>query len=137
MRKKNWTLTPWFIIFAAAMLFMSIVTYNYNQTLSYVEIGISVLVFVAVFAMSIRFGSYIRSIVKNATDNIKGVNPDYLEKFKFPIVVVGKKGDVVWCNSRFRKTVCNGKSPEGESVVNYISGHDAQSLASGEVPILP
>lgn len=132
MRKKNWTLTPWFIIFAAAMLFMSIITYNYNQTLGYVEIGISVLVFVAVFAMSIRFGSYIRSIVKNATDNIKGVNPDYLEKFKFPIVVVGKKGDVVWCNSRFRKTVCNGKSPEGESVANYISGHDAQSLASGE-----
>lgn len=132
MRKKKWTLTPWFIIFAAIMLVMSLASYNYSKILCYAEIGVTVFAFAVVFAMSLRFGKYIRSTVKNATDNIKGVNPDYLDKFKYPVAVVGKKGDIVWCNSRFRKSVCSGKCPEGDNMSSYLSGQEAQKLASAE-----
>lgn len=132
MRKKKWTLTPWFIIFAAVMLVMSLAAYNYSKILCYAELGVTAFAFAVVFAMSLRFGKYIRSTVKNATDNIKGVNPDYLDKFKYPVAVVGKKGDIVWCNSRFRKSVCSGKCPEGDNMSSYLSGQEAQKLASSE-----
>lgn len=132
MRKKNWTLTPWFIIFAAVMLVMGLAAYNYSKTLCYIEIGISALAFAVVFTMSLKFSKYIKGVVRSAADSIKGVNTEYLEKFKYPVSVVGKKGDIIWCNSLFRKLICSGKSPEGDTIQGYLSVQDIDRLISGE-----
>ena len=109
MIKKHWTLTPWFVIFAAVMMLMAFASFEYNIVLCYIELGISVAAFAVVFVISLRFRSYINNTVKNAAEKIKGLNPEHLEKYKYPIAVSGSQGDILWCNARFRKAMCGGK----------------------------
>lgn len=132
MKRRHWTLTPWFIIFALIMLIMAFASYNYNIVLCYIEFAISVAAFAVVFVLSFRFRNYINSSVKSAAERIKGFNPDFLEKYKFPVVVSGLKGDILWCNARFRKSMCQGRSPEGENINAYLSGFDIDEIKDGE-----
>ena len=73
MRKKHWTVTPWFLIFASAMLIMALASYNYNHTLCYIELAMAVLSFAVVFISSLHFHNYIVTTVRNAANRIRGV----------------------------------------------------------------
>ncbi len=125
-------LTPWFIIFGLVMLLMATFMSTYNTVLFYVELGISVLAFAAVLALSLRFRSYIRSMVRNTAEHIVGIDSEYLEKYKYPIAVAGEKGDIVWCNARFRKSICGGRSPEGDSINAYLPGFNIADITDSE-----
>ena len=132
MKRKYWMLTPWFIIFGLAMLLMAILMSVYNIVLFYIELGISVLTFAAVIVLSLGFRSYIRAIVRVTAEHFIGFDADYFEKYKYPIAVSGEKGDIIWCNARFRKNLCGGKSPEGDSINAYIPGFSIVDIADGE-----
>ena len=132
MRKKHWTVTPWFLIFASAMLIMALASYNYNRVLCYIELGISVVSFAVVFIFSLRFHNYIVTTVRNAANRIRGVDSEYLERYKCPVGVVGEKNDIVWCNSKFSKNMCGGRSPEGETISRYLSGFEIKDVADRE-----
>ncbi len=123
MKKRLWTLAPWFLIFSAVMFAMASFTLQYNKTLCYIEYGVATLSAVLVMAFSFWFRGYIRKMVKSTANRINGFNADYLDKYKFPVVAVGEKGDIFWCNSRFRR-VLGSRSPEGESINAYLSGKD-------------
>ena len=127
MRKKHWMLSPWFIIFTIVMLLMTTISANYNMIVFYVELGITVLSIAAVIALSLRFSAYIRGIVRSTADRINGIDRDYLERYKYPVAVVGMEGDIVWCNARFRKAI-GGRSPEGDHINNYISASPLAAL---------
>ena len=131
MRKKHWMLSPWFIIFAIVMLLMTTISANYNIIVFYVELGITVLSIAAVIALSLRFSAYIRGIVRSTADRINGIDRDYLERYKYPVAVVGMEGDIVWCNARFRKAI-GGRSPEGDHINNYISGYDIVDIIDSD-----
>ena len=122
MKRKHWTLTPWFIIFGLVLLLMATFIIPYNVGLFYLELGIAVLAFGAVIALSLKFRSYIRLIVRTTAEHFVGLDADYLENYKFPVAVSGEKGDIIWCNARFRKSLCGGKSPEGDDINAYIPG---------------
>lgn len=132
MRKRNWTLTPWFIIFSVIMFAMAVVSYDYSPVVFYIELGVSVLSLAVVLITSLRFTSYVKSTVKNIVGSIKGINEDYLEKFSCPVAVIGRQGDIVWCNSRFRKAMCGGKGAEGDNIKAYLSGKEIDCLKKGE-----
>lgn len=132
MRKRNWTLTPWFIIFSVIMFAMAVVSYDYSPVVFYIELGVSVLSLAVVLITSLRFTSYVKSTVKNIVGSIKGINEDYLEKFICPVAVIGRQGDIVWCNSRFRKAMCGGKGAEGDNIKAYLSGKEIDCLKKGE-----
>ena len=70
MKRKHWTLTPWFLIFAMAMLMMTMATYSYNKILCYIELGITVGAFTIVIVLSLRFQNYIKGIVKSTAEKI-------------------------------------------------------------------
>ncbi len=132
MKRKLWTLSPWFLIFGIIMLFMSFASYSFNVVLCYIELAVSVAALTVVFVLSLRFRNYISSTVKSAASKIKGFNPEYLDKYKYPVAVAGSKGDILWCNARFRKMLCGGKSPEGEKINSYLSGFDINEIKDGE-----
>ena len=132
MKRKHWTLAPWFIIFGIVLLFMSTLMYPYNAVLSFVELGLSLAAVAVVVAISMSFRSYIRSVVRQTASHIVGMNADYLEKYKYPVVVSGDKGDIIWCNARFRKNICGGRSPEGDNVSAYLPGHHIQDITDNE-----
>lgn len=132
MKKRHWTMTPWFIIFASVMMLMAVVSYSYNQILGYVELGISVAAFAVVFVISLRFRTYISNTVKATVEKIKDANPEHLEKYKYPIAVSGQQGDIVWCNARFKKLMCNGRSPIGENINSYLSDMEVSTITDGD-----
>ena len=70
MKRRHWTVTPWFIIFASVMMLMAVASYNYNQVLCYIELGISVAAFAVVFVLSLRFRSYVSGTVKSVAEHI-------------------------------------------------------------------
>ena len=132
MKRKHWTLTPWFIIFGLVMLFMATLMASYNLVLFYVELGVSVLAFGVVIALSLQFRAYIRLTVRGAAEHFTGLDTEYLEKYKYPVAVSGKEGDIVWCNARFRKNLCGGRSPEGDSINGYLPGFSVTDIMDGE-----
>ena len=132
MKRKCWTLTPWFAVFGLVMLLMATFMVNYDTTLFYIELGVSVLAFGAVVAISLQFRAYIRSVVRSTADHIVGLDAQFLEKYKYPIVVSGEKGDIVWCNARFRKNICGGRSPEGDNINAYLPGFYIKDIIVGD-----
>ena len=57
MRKRNWTLTPWFIIFSVIMFAMAVVSYDYSPVVFYIELGVSVLsLAVAIYKLCKKYG---------------------------------------------------------------------------------
>ena len=132
MKNRNWMLTPWFLIFGLVMLLMATFMSTYDPLLFYIELGISVLSVAVVIALSISFRGYIRAIVRSTADHIVGFNSQYLDKYKYPVVVSGDKGDIIWCNARFRKTICGGRSPEGDNINAYLPGYFIKDIADGE-----
>ena len=124
-------LSPWFIIFAAAMLLMTTISAQYSMTVFYIELAITVVLSAVVFVLSLKFSAYIRGIVKSTAGRINGIDKEYLERYKYPVAVVGDEGDIVWCNARFRKAI-GGRSPEGDEINAYLSGYDIFDIADGD-----
>lgn len=131
MKRRFWTLAPWFFIFTAAMFAMAVFTFQYSKSLFYVEIGIATASTVLVFAISISFRRYIRSMVKSTANRINGFNAEYLDGYKYPVVAVGSEGDIFWCNSRFRR-VLGSRSPEGDNMNAYLGGKDVFEIVDQE-----
>lgn len=78
--------------------------------------------------MAFRYKGYVRRVVKGAVSGIKGVNHSYLEKFSVPVVVTGKRGDIVWYNEKFRKKIAKELDPSGDPIAPYINNMDVDSL---------
>ena len=131
MKKRIWTLAPWFLLFSAAMFVMAIFTIQYNKLLACLELVVSVASVILVLVLSINFRKYIQNMVKTTANHISGFNSDFLDKYKYPVVVVGSKGDIFWCNSRFRK-VRGSRSPEGESINAYLGGKNVFDIADSD-----
>ena len=132
MKRKHWTLTPWFIIFGLVMLLMATFMSAYSMPLFYAELGLTVLTVAAVIVLSLRFRSYIRSTVRGTAERISGFDSEFLEQYKYPVAVSGEKGDIVWCNARFRKNICGGRSPEGDNINAYLPGFSIVDITNGE-----
>lgn len=132
MRKKVWTASPWFILFAIFSAAMAVATLRYNLILSCAELAVAVLSVVVVIISRLRFKKYIDKTVTATIANISDINQSYLEKFKMPVVVVGKLGDILWSNSRFKKQLCVGRNPVNESISGYIGGKTLEEVSSSD-----
>lgn len=132
MKRKLWTLTPWFIIFGLAMLLMTTFMAPYNPALFYIDLGITVATVGGVIALSLKFRNYIRVTVRLTAERIGGFDSEFLEKYKFPVAVSGELGDIIWCNARFRKSICGGRSPEGDAIDAYLPGFSIKDITDNE-----
>lgn len=121
MRRKVWTTSPWFLVFAVLILGMAAVTFQYNSILSCVEIAVGVFSIVIVIISRIRLKKYIEKTVTSTISNISSINQTYLERFKMPVIVVGKFGDILWSNLRFKKQLCLGRDPVNDNISSYIN----------------
>lgn len=130
MRKRIWTLSPWFIIFSVLMFGMSIVSYRYNKNLCYIELGVSVLSAFIVFAVSLRFKRYLKNALKSTFENLNSADKKFIEKYKMPVAVIGEKGDIIWNNTLFSKILCNNRNPLGEDIKPYLGDNSLDFLVS-------
>ena len=130
MRKHVWTAMPVYLIFVVLMLAMSIVTYNYNKPLSFIEIGVSIAAFTVVLLFTVNFKKYVKNVVTEALDASFNVNEKSIEQLRLPVVVVGEYGEILFCNSRFKKSFFSVDSdPENDRIFPYISDNDLSYVA--------
>lgn len=132
MKKKSFTTMPTFVIFSVAMLAMSFASYSYDPMLCYIEIAMSVVTAGIVVVSTLRFRNYIAATVRSTAEKINGFNPEFLDKYKIPVTVLGAEGEIIWSNTRFRKQFCNGKNPEGDMISPYIGGKKITDVADHE-----
>lgn len=132
MRKKVWTVTPWFIIFSVVMLAMAALTYRYSFILCCVEGGVALASIAFVIIQSVRFKKYMSKTLSGTISNISEINQTYLERFKMPVVVAGRYGDILWTNSRFKKQLCMGRNPVNENVSSFIGDRGISDVADSE-----
>lgn len=132
MRRKVWTLSPVFVIFSIVMFGMAGVTYYYNPTVSIIEMAVAIISSAIVVVLSVRFKKYISKTISNAISNITDLNQAYLERFKMPVVISGKFGDILWSNSRFKKQLCMGRNPINESINTFIGNKSIEDVADSD-----
>lgn len=132
MKKRAWTLTPFFLIFSAAILLMAAFSYRWNIYIFAIEMSIALISIVAVIITSKYFQGYIKSVVRGSARSLKGVNVNYLENFSIPVLVAGEKGDVVWYNKLFKNKICKGRDAVGDFVTQYTSGAELSKILSSD-----
>lgn len=122
MKKKVWTLSPYFLIFSGVILAMALYSIRWDIYIFYIETAVALLSILLVYINLTRFSRYTARVVRGALAGIKGVNTNYLEKFSIPVVVAGSQGDVVWYNSKFKNRLCSGREATGDFISQYIPG---------------
>lgn len=116
------------LLFSAVMLVMAALSYRYDHYVFIFEIIVAVISSGIIMFGSLRYRRYVNKVVRGAVNGIKGVNHNYLERFSVPVIVTGSKGDILWCNSKFRKKLSANKECVGESVYKYIPGTNLDIL---------
>ena len=106
MKKRVWTSAPWIIILSLLLISMAVAVYHNNQLVAYIGGGLGVLSLILGIVINVLFKRYITRIVGSALAKVASLDLDYLDRFKLPVVLTGKKGDIVWSNSRFKKQLC-------------------------------
>ncbi len=132
MRRKVWTSSPLLIIFSAVMLGMAFASYRFSYILFIVETAIAAASVLVVVLFGVSFKRYINRTISSAISNIYEVNQSYLERFKMPVVVAGRFGDILWSNLRFKKQLCMGRNPVNDNISEYISSRNIEDVADSE-----
>lgn len=133
MRRKVWTTGPWVLVFAVLLVAMAAATVRYNLILACAEAATGLASVFVVIISRIRLKKYIDKTVTSTISNISDVNHTYLERFKMPVVVVGKMGDVLWSNTRFKKQLCVGRNPVNENISVFLGGKSADEAAESDI----
>lgn len=132
MRRKVWTTSPWFLLYAVFSAAAAVLTYQYNLILSCVEAAFAVFAIIVVIISRIRLKKYIDKTVTGTIANISDINQSYLERFKMPVVVVGKFGDILWSNLRFKKQLCMGRNPVNDNISVYLGSRTLNDVVDSD-----
>ncbi len=131
-RRRIWTSAPWLIISIVIILGMSVVTFRYEPMVSFIGGGLAFFLLAASIVFRARYRRYVTRTVSSALDSLGKIDHGYLDRFKLPVVLTGKFGDIVWSNTRFKKSLCSGRNPANESISPYIGAKDIEEVADQE-----
>ena len=123
MKRKVWTALPVYIIFVVLMIPMSITTYYYNRILGIIEIAVTLIALAIVLPLIVRFRTYIKNVAAGAMELSYSPDDQALEAMKVPVAVCGEYGEILICNSLFRKEFLDGAAGENISIQAFLSDH--------------
>ncbi len=123
---------PIYLIFAAAMLIMAILSYNYSKVVFGVELFVCVVTLTVSAVMMLRFRNYVRNVVASAIKTVSDVSQDYLDSLKIATAVLGEHGEILMYNHRFEKIFFNHDDALCDNIREFISGESVESLCMSE-----
>lgn len=126
MKRRVWTAHPVCLILAVLMIPMSAATFMYNPILGVVELSITAVLVTVVFVLALRFPNYIRDITTSAMKKCFSPRQRALDAIKTPVVICGKHGEIVACNSDFRKSFLDDYDGTNMHISVFISGYDSR-----------
>lgn len=132
MKKKIWTVTPFFLVFSVAILCMAAFASRWNLYIFIMEMIVALLSILIVFIGMRRFNYHINRTIKIAAKKLGKDNLDYLNQFNIPVAVTGAYDDIIWCNDCFKQIMSKGKECAGDSINNYIPNTSAEYILSSD-----
>lgn len=120
---------PHCLIFSAVLFFMAFAARRYDRNVFVFDICLAVIAAAVFIFMGFQYRRYVDNVVHDAIRGIEGANHAYLERFPVPAVVVGKKGDIIWYNVKFKKQLLSNKDSMGDSIITYLSGKDISTIS--------
>ena len=130
MKRKAWTVTPFFIVYAVGILALAISSYqrNDNFVVFMTELFIAVLTVFIVIIGVIRFKYHIQHTLQQSIETIGSDKFDYLENFNIPVAITGEQEEIIWANKCFCTVLCGGKECSGDFVNRYIPNTTPQHI---------
>ncbi len=132
MKKKNWQILPFVTLFAVMMVIFAVISVFFDKNLFFinaivalVSIGVSLLIY-------IRYTKYVRGIVRSVVERTKGLDKRYLERFGFPVAVVGENEEILWHNSAFTTKIAKDVPMFAMPVSSIIKGRSVAELCSSD-----
>lgn len=120
MKRKIWTVTPFFIVYTLGIVAMAVFSFRWNLYVFGIEMSVAIAsIIIVVFGIR-RFNHHINRTVRQAAEKLCSENLTYLNQFNIPVVVVGSYDDVVWFNDSFKTIMCNGRDCAGDLINHYI-----------------
>ncbi|MEE0858461.1 MAG: DHH family phosphoesterase [Acutalibacteraceae bacterium] len=132
MKKKIWTVTPFFFVFTIGILCMAVFSLRWNIYVFGIEMTIALLSIVVVIFGMRTFTHHINRTVRQAAEKLGSENLDYLNQFNIPVVVTGSHDDVVWYNDCFKRIMCNGRDCAGDLINHYIPNTSAERILQSD-----
>ncbi|MBQ7505457.1 MAG: DHH family phosphoesterase [Ruminococcus sp.] len=132
MKRRVWTSAPWLIISIFIIFGMAIAVYPYQPLVSFIGGGVAIVLLALSIIFRSRYRRYVTRTLDSALNSIGKVEKDYLDRFKVPVALAGKHGDIVWSNSRFKKQLCSGRNPSNEDISPYIGAKEIDSVADSD-----
>ncbi len=120
MKKKVWTVTPFFILYTVGITALAAFSFRWNIYVFVTEMLTALLSIVLVFVGIRRFNRHISKTIQKAVKKLGNDNFEYLNDFQVPVVITGSHNDIVWFNKCFRDIMCGGRDCSGDSVNHYI-----------------
>lgn len=128
MKKKAVQALPYLAISSVIMLVFALLSLGYNRVIFYIElavafvgIGLSIFVF-------LRFDNVTRITVRNVVKSTKGIDKNYLDRFGFPVAVVGEDENILWYNSAFSHKIARDVDMCSMSISELIRGYSLAEL---------
>lgn len=132
MKKRIWTVTPFFLVYTVAILCMAIFSSRWNPYVFFMEMIVALLSILIVFIGMRRFNHHINRTIKIAAEKLGKDNLDYLNQFNIPVVVTGSHDDIVWYNDCFKKVMSKGKDCSGDIINHYIPNTSVEHILSSD-----
>ncbi len=132
MKKKVWLTAPYLALFSCAMVIMALISLSFSKTLFIIEGIIALVSIAAALIIYLFFSKYVRVTVRGAVSSTRGLDKKYLERFGFPVAVVGSENEILWYNSSFDRVLCNGTDMYGMPVSSIIKGRSVEELCGSD-----
>lgn len=123
MGRKTRAISSVFYGVVTVMPFMVLLNRFWDIRTFYAELVLTVLVFVAVVAVSHRFKLYVGTAVKSVEKILFVSDYRALHEFSISAVLAGKMGDIIRYNSHFSSEASPGFSCRGEDVMRLLTPH--------------
>ncbi|MBE6731713.1 MAG: hypothetical protein E7564_08500, partial [Ruminococcaceae bacterium] len=120
MKRKIWTSSPLMIVMSVIIIIFALISYKMGMLIFTIEMTVGLLCLSVSLGVYIYFQNHVRHTLIAARKLLSTQGEKELQELTIPVVITGKKGDIVWHNNAFQEVVTGGHGAVGESVLPYI-----------------
>ena len=132
MNKKAWHIIPFILLFSIVMVVFALISVRFSMLLFFIELLIALAGVVSSIIIYFFFARYVRTTVKGVVGRTRNMDKRYLERFGFPVAVVGDDNEILWYNSAFQGVFCKDVEVQGVPVSAIISRRSVQELCTSK-----
>lgn len=130
MKNRAWFAIPFILVFFVVMMVFACISLAFSKTLFFIEGILAFVGLISSLIIYLFFNSYVRNTVKSAVAATRSADENYLERFGFPVAVIGEVNEIIRYNSAFASVFCKGTEVFGAPVSSIISDKSVEELCS-------